>query len=134
MNSEVIKTPTFINAFKSFWPSWRARKSYFADIQTWWDIAKLKIKELARETSKIEAIDKREAETRLNIAIDKLHSRNPDDPELEVLREQQKKFMKRKQRAQKSDHERNGMKKVKNPRDTFILWKKNMAVIRRGIK
>ena len=51
MNVQTIKTDLFKNAFESMWSSWSERKHSY-DINTWWDLGKKKIKELAVWCSK----------------------------------------------------------------------------------
>ena len=47
MNATVVKSELFKRCFTSFWSSWSKRKSEFSDIGMWWDLGKVKIKEIA---------------------------------------------------------------------------------------
>ena len=46
MNSEVIESDLFKNVFSKFWKEWQQKRSHFSDIGLWWDLGKVKIKEL----------------------------------------------------------------------------------------
>ncbi len=47
MNSRVIGSKLFRNTFTSWWEHWKTKKTEYSNIQTWWDIGKKKIKEIA---------------------------------------------------------------------------------------
>ena len=47
MNATVVKSELFQKCFTNFWSSWREKKNEFSDIGMWWDLGKVKIKEIA---------------------------------------------------------------------------------------
>ena len=49
MNLNTIKTELFQKSFESLWKFWKTKKSDYSDINTWWDLGKMKIKKLAIE-------------------------------------------------------------------------------------
>ena len=53
MNVSILDTPLFQKMFSSMWSEWKERKSEFVHIQTWWDLGKKKIKDIAISCSKI---------------------------------------------------------------------------------
>ena len=67
----------------------------------WWDIGKIKIKEITIEVSKIISREEREIENSLNKQIDLIHSKNPNDPLLDELKEAQKMFYENKAKGAK---------------------------------
>ena len=87
MNVQTIKTDLFRNAFQSMWNSWRERKNFY-DINTWWDLGKKKIKELAVWCSK-KIIRERNGRIReLEKQIDILKEAGHDLGEVKVLESQ----------------------------------------------
>ena len=46
MNEKVVKSDLFTETFEQFWASWVKEKNKFRDIKEWWEMAKIKIKEL----------------------------------------------------------------------------------------
>ncbi len=47
MNSKTIESKLFRNTFTSWWEHFKTKKSEYSNTQTWWDIGKKKIKEIA---------------------------------------------------------------------------------------
>ena len=96
MNSEVIKSRLFREAFTIFWHNWQNCKTQYRDIQTWWDLGKIKIKQMTQDIAGLIAKDNREAEHHLNDKINRLQKANPNDPTLENLKDKQKQFYEKK--------------------------------------
>ena len=46
MNEKVVKSDLFTETFEQFWASWVKEKNKFRDIKEWWEMAKIKIKEI----------------------------------------------------------------------------------------
>ena len=49
LNNDILNDQAFKNIFITFWSEWQLQKGRFGDIQTWWDLGKIKIKSLCRE-------------------------------------------------------------------------------------
>ena len=47
MNSRTIESKLFRDTFTSWWTNWKTKRGEYSNIQTWWDIGKKKIKEIA---------------------------------------------------------------------------------------
>ena len=54
-----MRSSTFRNAFKAFWRNWQAKKQSFDNVLVWWDMGKVKMKELAQEISRSPAKDRK---------------------------------------------------------------------------
>ena len=52
MNVSAIATVTFKRMFETFWEFWKSEKHKFRNLGDWWEIAKIKIKELTILVSK----------------------------------------------------------------------------------
>ena len=52
MNSSTIESDLFNKCFCSFWEDWKTKKGNFASLGMWWDVGKIKIKELTIWCSK----------------------------------------------------------------------------------
>ena len=46
MNSEVIESELFKSCFYKFWAEWKLQKHLYSSVGLWWDLGKVKIKEL----------------------------------------------------------------------------------------
>ena len=46
MSNHVIQSKVFQNKFTSFWSEWVCQKDKYEDIRIWWDLTKIKIKQL----------------------------------------------------------------------------------------
>jgi len=66
MNEKVVKSDLFAVAFQQFWASWVTEKRKFKNIKEWWEMTKIKIKEitiwaatkLSKNKDKIEDLEK----------------------------------------------------------------------------
>ena len=47
LNVSILSDESFGVSVRSFWERWRARKSSFINVQTWWDVGKEKLKSIA---------------------------------------------------------------------------------------
>ena len=52
MNVELLNSKLFDESFKIFWKKWESKITDYDDIKLWWEITKIKIKELSLEVSK----------------------------------------------------------------------------------
>ena len=49
INNSILQDQAFRDKFVNFWNHWQQQKADYGDIQTWWDLGKIKIKSLCRE-------------------------------------------------------------------------------------
>ena len=49
LNNDILNDNKFKDIFTTFWTAWQQQKGRLGDIQTWWDLGKIKIKSLCRE-------------------------------------------------------------------------------------
>ena len=49
LNNTILKHSLFKDKFKAFWSDWQQQRARFDNIQTWWDLGKIKIKSLCRD-------------------------------------------------------------------------------------
>lgn len=65
INNAILNDRVFKDTFETFWIDWQQQKCRFGDIQTWWDLGKIKIKSLCREYCR----DKRAKQDELLVSL-----------------------------------------------------------------
>ncbi|WAR24787.1 YTX2-like protein [Mya arenaria] len=47
MNTSILENPEFVKRFELFWKEWTKQKCKFSTLTSWWEIAKIRIKEIS---------------------------------------------------------------------------------------
>ena len=84
MNIEVLNSELFENTFKTFWQTWEKSIDKYVDKRQWWEITKIKIKELSIEVAKKLS---KERNIKLSQLIKKLDiEKNKSCPNQEIIK------------------------------------------------
>ena len=99
MNNSVIESTLFKETFEQFWASWKGQTVNYSDIKTWWEIGKMKIKELtiwaATKLNKNEAYIKSLEQKLANLT----DSATTDSDEIENMRTEIREYYSKKAEA-----------------------------------
>ena len=69
MNTSILGDKGYYKLISDFWPIWQAKRSFFHNIQTWWDIGKHKIKLLTQQYCHIKHNEFKQAKSSLENEI-----------------------------------------------------------------
>ena len=89
MNNDVIQSSFFKQKFNTFWDEWKETINRSEDIRAWWDITKIKIKQLTIWCSKEIAINKNYELTEIDYMLSK---ENLSEPDRQNLSQEKKKL------------------------------------------
>ena len=84
-NSHIIK-PEYREELTEMWHFWQTKKDDYEDITLWWDLGKIKIKELSRTFAIEQSIIKKSKLNDLEFQITHLSNTNSDNNKLELLK------------------------------------------------
>jgi len=89
LNTSLLTNDEYREAVESFWSSWKLRRDGFDDIRLWWDVGKIRLRELSIKFSKQVARESRQA--RQDLASELLELKRQQDsglnPSLQRIRE-----------------------------------------------
>lgn len=90
MNGSMLKEEQFTNTFKTFWKEWKESISKHKDKLKWWELTKVKIKELSIACSKARETQRTKYENYVNSMIEKEENKTSVDTfKLNKLKEEQ---------------------------------------------
>ena len=91
LSNGILKTETFDNTFKAFWQGWKNEIDNFTSPKEWWELTKMKIKNLsmqvAKEMSKHRKIEESKLQKKLEI---EKHLTDPNTEKISFLETQLK--------------------------------------------
>ena len=93
MNYHVITSELFKEKFQKFWNDWKETTTLYEDIRTWWDLTKIKIKQLSIWCSKEIASKQQYELNEIEICLSKTEL---NDPEREKLNKEKAKIYEQK--------------------------------------
>ena len=77
LNTSLLFDIEYKQEVRDFWNSWKREKHKYTDIGMWWDIGKLKVKELSQQYSVIKSLEQKaeleDIEFEINLIKDDLH-------------------------------------------------------------
>ena len=73
-NTQLLRDDEYVKIFKDFWAFWTTKKGGYPDLQTWWDIGKIRIKQISIEYSTNRARRRKRERTEITSQIEALQS------------------------------------------------------------
>ena len=74
LNISLLDDPDYMTVISTFWRKWRAELPDFSDIRLWWDVGKIKVRQLSIHFSKRRARDKRTSRKSLTTELASLRT------------------------------------------------------------